>query len=1085
MNSILLKKLLVPFVFFFSLIATGQQEIKGRVVDAEGVPLPGTSVLVKGTSNGVAADFDGYYAINASQGQTLVFSYVGFVPKEIIVGTRSQIDVALAMDTQVLDDVVVIGYGKQSRNLVSSAVSKVKVEQVESNPSANPIQALQGKVAGLSILPSSGQPGEEAQVFIRGGTQVSGTSSANRPLYIIDGVFRDNMNGLNPHDIESIQVLKDAAATAIYGARAANGIILVTTKSGERNGKGTVSINYRSGIAQQLNRYPWTSAEDYIRVSRIAAAKGINLENPGDRLSNTNFGYSVQTVNNRGNYGFNRNTLAFLDNVIGVEGQAYVADLLENQGYGTMKDPVTGRTMIFKDNNYDDLIFTTAQLQDFNVRFSQGSENGNMNISLGYLKQDGTFLGTGFDRITGLYNGNYDLSDRLSANAGVNFSFQQNTEVQNANNSINRSSRLPHTVRIWNDDGTPALGETTSSPRNRYHELYYQDAEQKTYYYTLNFGLDWNIWDNLHFKPSVSFFRDDYNFNFFERASPEIPGRRAERSEVANNQLLLNGIFTYDRSFGNHNLDLLWGMNYTKNRRESINGSGSNGATDIIETLNASATDMERVSSSIVENKLLSNFGRISYDFNGKYLASASYRIDGASQFAEDNRFAFFPAFSLGWNIHQESFWKSKTLSRLKLRGSWGQAGSLSGLTISDTQGEFSTRLYGFQGGALLTQLPNTALKWETTTSTDIGLDMALFDNRINLLLDVYEKITDDRLIDRPMPQQTGFSSIRDNVGSIRNRGIEVEVGADIIKGEDFQWHTDFNFAFNRTTVVKLPENGRDKNRINYGLVYNENGDLMEVGGLAEGERPYGIWAFDMIGVYATDEEAANAPEDLLVSGSKFGDPKNGGDAIWRDVNNDGVIDNYDMVFVGFATPDKLGGMANTFTYKGLQLRFSMDYAFGHVINNGWRARANANARNNVMTTKDVLRDDFWKEQGDIAVFPRYDNASDFDNGYRNHLRPWESNGNLTPSSSGGSASTLYYHRGDFIAFRELWLGYQFPESAGLDKFGISNLDVSISANNLGYWTKYSGLTPEVFDGLDEGIYPRPFQLIIGLNVSF
>ncbi len=240
-----------------------------------------------------------------------------------------------------------------------------------------------------------------------------------------------------------------------------------------------------------------------------------------------------------------------------------------------------------------------------------------------------------------------------------------------------------------------------------------------------------------------------------------------------------------------------------------------------------------------------------------------------------------------------------------------------------------------------------------------------------------------------------------------------------------------------------------------------------------------------MIGVYATDEEAANAPEDLLVSGSKFGDPKNGGDAIWRDVNNDGVIDNYDMVFVGFATPDKLGGMANTFTYKGLQLRFSMDYAFGHVINNGWRARANANARNNVMTTKDVLRDDFWKEQGDIAVFPRYDNASDFDNGYRNHLRPWESNGNLTPSSSGGSASTLYYHRGDFIAFRELWLGYQFPESAGLDKFGISNLDVSISANNLGYWTKYSGLTPEVFDGLDEGIYPRPFQLIIGLNVSF
>ncbi|SDB58861.1 TonB-linked outer membrane protein, SusC/RagA family [Flavobacteriaceae bacterium MAR_2010_188] len=1058
----------------------------GVVLDDTGIPLPGANVIIKGTTDGTSTDFDGNYSIEVEPNATLIFSSLGFAPQEIGVNSRATIDVVLSADAEVLADILVIGYGKQSRNLVTGAISKVDIKEVENTPSANPIQALQGKVAGLSILPTSGQPGDEAQVFIRGGTQVRAGSGSNEPLYLIDGVYRKNLNGLNPNDVATIQVLKDAAATAIYGARAANGIILITTKSGDRNSKGIFNIDYQTGLAEQLNNYPWTTAEEYIRVSRIAAAKGINLENPGDRLSNTKFGYSTQTINARGQYGVSRNTLAFIDDVIGVEGQAYVANLLENKGFQTMEDPVTGKTLLFKDNNYDEIIFVPAVTQDLNLRFSRGNETSNFNVSLGYLDQEGTFLGTGFSRFTGLFNGDFDISDRVKINSGVNFSYQESDQVQSSNNSINRSSRMPHTLRIYNDDGTPALGEVTSSPRNRLHELFYQIIDQKTYYTTFNFGMEWNIWDNLYFKPSGSFFRDDYNFNFFEKASPEIPTRRSARDEVANNQLLLNGIFTYDKEINGHNFDLLWGINYTKERREGIFGEGADAPTDIIITLNASATDQERVSSDITENKLFSNFGRLNYNYKSKYMLSATYRYDGASQFAADNRYAFFPAFSIGWNVNEEGFWNTEYFNKLKIRASWGQAGSLSGLTIADTQGQYSTRFYQFQGGALLSRLPNTGLKWETTTTLDVGMDLGFGNGRFNLLLDYYNKLTDDRLIDRPLPQQTGFSSIRSNFGSLRNEGIEIELGADVLRAGDFTWHTDFNFAYNRTTVVDLPENEREKNRIQGGEIYNSNGDVVQVGGLAEGERPYGIWAFDMIGVYSTDEEAANAPQDLLVSGSKFGDPKNGGDAIWRDVNGDNIIDDKDLVFVGYETPDKIGGMVNTFSYKGLQLRFAMDYAFGHVINSGWRARANANARNNVMTTTDVLRDDFWTEQGDIAKYPRYDNASDFDNGYRNHLRNLGSNSNLDATGGGGSASTLYYEKGDFIAFRELTLSYSIPTGIdGISKLGLSDIRLNASAYNIGYWTKYSGLTPEIYDGTDEGIYPRPFQIILGVNLTF
>jgi TonB-linked SusC/RagA family outer membrane protein len=590
---------LPSFLFLFCVASAAQntKTVTGAVFDETGSPLPGVSIVIEGKTIGTTTNFDGDYVINAENSDTLIFSYLGYLTSKVLVENQFTINVTLKPNVQELNDVVVIGYGTQSRSLVSSSVSKVDIAEVKDNPSVNPIQALQGKVAGLSILPTSGQPGESATVFIRGGTQADSNSGDNSPLYIIDGVFRNGLDGLNAADIESIQVLKDAASTAIYGARAANGIILVTTKGGKRNTKGQFNINYKSGLSQQNNTYPFTSAADYIRVSRNAAARGINLENPGGRLSGTQFGYSTQNITRQGQYGFNRNTLTFLDDLITFEGQAYVSNLIDNQGFETIIDPVTGRDLIFKDNNYDDLIFVTAQMQDLNINANGGSENANYNVSMGYQDQEGTFLGTGFTRYTGLFNGNFDVTDRFTVNAGVNYSYEESDQVRNSNNSINRSSRLPHTFRLLNDDGTPALGESTGSPRNRLHELAYQDIERKRYLTTFNLGADWKVLKNISFRPSVSVFRDDFTFDGFEKASPEIPTRASSREERAFNQLLLNGIFNYKKSFGNHNLDMLWGVNYTKERRESIQGQGANAPTDIITTLNASATDQERVTS--------------------------------------------------------------------------------------------------------------------------------------------------------------------------------------------------------------------------------------------------------------------------------------------------------------------------------------------------------------------------------------------------------------------------------------------------------------------------------------------------------
>ncbi len=1072
-------------------IVLGQQTITvtGSVTESTGEVLPGVNIVVKGTTNGAVSDVDGNYTMSVSPEAVLVFSFIGYENQEISVAGRTQLDVVLRLSTIGIDEVVAIGYGTQSRALVTSSVSKIEADEIRMSNQVNPINALQGKAAGVDVRVTNGMPGASAKVVIRGGTSTSPDSDG--PLYIVDGVIRP-INDLNAEDIETLQVLKDAASTAIYGARGANGIVIITTKSG-KSGKGQINFKYSTQVETIAKSYPFSSAEDYIWASRKAAALGLDDVNSAKRLNDGAYPYSTYNIINKqhgGGFMNSKHTLEFIDDLVNAEGQNLVDDLLNNQGYQTMIDPVTGREMLFKDNNYDEVMFQTGISNNYDINFSAGNEKASIYTGLGYADQEGIVKGTFYERLSFLLNTTYKVKDNVQVEAGVNYQYANYNDPRGYNETINRSSRLPHTVRMYYPDGTPAIGEGGGSPRNILHELYYEDYEQKRYRSTFRLGLDWEITKGLHFKPSGSLFNDEQVYNYFESYHEFDKNRNMSSSHSLGRSYMGDAVLTFDKTFNkDHTINTMAGANLTDYHYFILSGSGKNAPTDYIPTLNASSTEDERVSSTISDDRLVSFFGRINYDYKKKYLLGISGRMDGSSKFSETNKWGFFPAITTGWNMHNEDFWNVAVVNKLKLRASWGQSGN-NVLSISDTQGAYSSGYnYTWMPGILNTSLANNSLVWETTSSTDIGFDASFFNDRVSLYGDFYNKITKDRLVSIPLPRESGFNTIRANYGSVRNRGIEFELGVQAIKTKELTWDIAANFSFNRLVVVDLPDNGNEKNRINGGLIYDkELGDYKMVGGLAEGERLGGIWAFHMIGVYATDEEAANAPYDTKVSGYWLNPPdgrqqKVGGDAIWEDVDGNDIIDDRDMVFMGWGAPDKIGGITNTVNWKGLSFRFVMDYALGHVISNGWRARANANARNRVMTLSDVKSDKMWWKQGDQATIPRYSAASDWDNGKRNHIRGTIYSG-VGPAEGSSYPNSLYISKGNYLAFRELSFSYSIPSQIA-EKMKMSNILLTAGAYNMGYLTAYDGLTPENYDGGERGDYPRPRQFKFGVSLTF
>lgn len=1100
--------------FFLSQSANAQNvNISGTVRDSTGKAIESASVNIKGTGKGTLTSVNGTFTINVPSGQSiLVISRIGYTPFEVRVGNQTQLNVQLSAINETMTDIVIVGYTQQSRSKTTAAVAKLDAEELRNRPSPNPVQAMQGKLAGVSVPVSNGQPGAGVNnIIIRGGTKLNvygsglgngggnpeGASDNTGPLVIIDGVFR-SMNDINPDNIESLQVMKDAASTAIYGARGANGVIVIKTKGGKYNTKMNLSLNHRTTWETQARDMEYISAADYLRLARLTVQ---NTQDPLDKnnlLNNAGFSAGTRVFTTPGQFGRHVYTTALYDNIVSVEGQAYVDNLLAN-GWQTMEDPLNpGTRLLFLDNKYQDKLWKMGLSQVDNVSINGGSENANYNLSVGHTNQKGVFIGTDYKRVDVLGNFGFKVAKNFKLDAMLNYQNVRPNYVEAFQNDLTRATRVTPLLRLFKDDGNPTPGENYTT-RNRFHTLKYDDLRIKTERFIARVGGDVTIIKGLHYKPAFSYLLEDYSYMFMRTATPsdEIqPPQQRQKTQntVDRRQIMIDQIFQYDFNLGSiHNFTALAGFNFTQNTNRNMNMGSQRATNDYIFTINEPVTtvingvitpNVTSFSTSLGETRSASYFGQLNYDYDGKYLLSGTLRYDGFSNFAPEKKFALFPSVSAGWNIHRENFWKLQAVSMLKLRTSWGKAG-LSDLSITDTYGGYSATRYALGAGILRSNLSNPGLVWESTATTDIGLDAGFLDNRITLSLDYYNKLTQNRLASKPLPSEAPFASIVYNNGELQNRGFEIELGATIIKSKAFSWRSNFSFALNKQKVTKLPDNGREKHRQGGDIIYDPvSKQLIEAGGIAEGERPYALYAYQVLGVFATEAEAQEwngRIKDNLASPSGITTGKHAGDFIFNDVNNDGVIDTRDQVFMGYRTPDKIGGMQNTFTYKRISLRIAVDYALGHMIANGALARSIGQGRAfNEGAPKEILGNDIWQKEGDVGKRYARFSFADFDFGQRNYIRL----ATLGNNNSYASDVSAMIDKGDFLALREITISYDLPESI-MKKIRSTGMNVFFSVNNVAYLTKYPGVNPESYTGFDALGYPRPRQFSLGATLNF
>jgi TonB-linked SusC/RagA family outer membrane protein len=1069
-------------------------------------------VRVKGSTAGTLTQADGAFTLQVPSTSTvLVVSMVGYADREVVAGD-APLTIALTVSDAGLTEVVVVGYTQQSRRKTTAAVARLSTDDLANRASPNPVQAMQGRLPGVSIPIMNGQPGAGAtNIIIRGGTKLNvygtglGNSGGNAvgsaentgPLVVVDGVFR-SMDDINPDNIESFQVMKDAAATAIYGARGANGVIVITTKGGKYNQKMNVTVNHRTTWETQRDELDYLDAETYLKLARTTVFNTADQLDKNSLLNNAGFSAGTRLFTAKGQYGSHVYTTALYNNLVAVEGQAYVDNLL-SRGWKTIDDPVNpGTKLIFADNNYQDLLWNTGLSQNTNVAVNGGSETANYNLSIGNTDQQGTFVGTRYRRLDVLGNFNFKMSKNARLEAMVNYQNITPNFVQAFQNEITRATRVTPLLRTYRDDGRPHLGELYST-RNRFHTLHYDDLRVQTERFVTRLAGDFTLLPGLHLKPAVSYLLQDYSYQFQRDATPSDepqPSTRRQKNydNTDSRQLMADLILQYDpRLSGSHNLTVLGGFNFTRNtgRRAFL---GSQRATnDYIFTINEPPTtiiagqtvpNVTDFGTSLSESRSASYFGQANYDWDGRYMASAALRYDGFSNFAPANRYALFPSVSAGWNLHAEEWFRIKPVSQFKLRGSWGQAG-LSDLSLIDTYGGFSATQYAVSPGILRANLSNPNLVWETTETLDIAFDAGFLDNRITLTVDWYDKRTKDRLASKPLPSEAPFSSIRFNNGVLQNQGIEVELGATPVKTKDFTWRTTFLFAKNNQKILALPSNGREQNRQGGDQVWDPaSKSLKWVGGFAEGERPFAYYAYQVVGVFATNAEAAAwsaRTRDNLATprGQTVG--KKAGDFIFADLNADGVIDTKDQVFMGYLTPDVTGGFHNTFSWKGLSLRIGTDFALGHVISDGNLARTLGTGRAfNEGAPAQALGPDIWQKEGDAGKKYARFSFADADFGQRNYIRA----SSLGANNSYGSDVSAMISKGDFLALREITFAYDLPKTVSR-KLRSTGVNVFASAFNLGYLTAYDGINPEVYTGFDALGYPRPRQVVLGATLKF
>jgi TonB-linked SusC/RagA family outer membrane protein len=1069
--------LLLILLLALSPVIYGQSgAIKGTVTSSDdNSPLPGASILVKGTETGTETDFDGQYTIKATKGDTLIFSFIGYTNQEILINDKTTINVILSLSSQALDEVVITGYGKQSRATLTTSVAKLDTEILETSTRSNAATALQGTIAGLRVTNNSGQPGATPSIVLRGGTSFSGNDS---PLILVDGI-PSSFYALNSDDIESIEVLKDAAATAIYGARSANGVILVTTKTG-KVGKSSINYKYKYSTNKERNNQKYIGAADHINYNRqgIAWFREV-VGNPGSFGAFLHGNHSAGTGNNTTNDPFTTQFLTPANQyLLSIPGWKSIPDIL---------DP--SKDILFFDNKgVGDRIYQESQTKDHYLSFDGGNEKGTYYLGLGLLDNDGLVLGSGFKRYSGKFSGSYKVNDDVKVNANVLYSHSNLSlsPLGSDNTVFRRFQGQASTSRTFdsNPDGTWSNVYAVGQNQGFGNPLYYQDKfvrknlEQRL---SASVGLSWDIIDNLKLNITGSHFAVNNHDESFNRAyrvgSTTGPLRTGREAAVSLSRTLRNQLtatLNYTRKFDKHNFNALVGTEYFKNNSFRTYAGTRNSPTDLIETLNAGAEANGIPYSFETENALVSAFGRLLYDFDSKYLVGLTFRTDGSSRLGK-NKVDFFPGVSVGWNAHNEDFFKNsgvdKYVSTFKPRLSYGVNGNQNVLSNYGVFGAYGSQgVYNGQTGYANSGLPTLDLAWEKSTTFNVGFDIGLFDNRVTLIADIYSRDIKDKLSPLLLPFYTGFSSITTNNGTLRNKGFELQMDADIIRTNDLTWTMGAAFSTNKNYVVKLPNNDNDLNRQGGQLIWNPSTGQEEwVGGSQEGQRYGGdlVFAYIQDDIYDTQAEADadNGITDELMPGNSR-NKRWAGDVKWRDINEDGIINSLDRKVIGRTTPDFTGGISTSLKYKNFSLFVKTDFATGHLVWNQVRNKGYGQTQGNLAQPIEVL--DAWTPTNTDADWPRFV----FVNGAKNVWR-----GGL---QTGGN--NKFWEKGDYLALREVTFSYNVPTKYFKDK--VSRANIYITGSNLHYFKSTSGDTPET-GGVQNGSFPLPKTFTVGLNLTF
>ncbi|WP_310393784.1 TonB-dependent receptor [Hymenobacter sp.] len=1000
-----------------------EEVVTGRVTTGNGEGLPGVTVVLKGTTVGTSTDADGRYSLRLPDlTGTLVFSFVGFTTREVPLSGRTSLDIALEQDVKALNEVVVVGYGTQSRATVTGAVASIKGEDIANVPQASVDALIQGRAAGVQVTQNSGAPGSGISVRVRGTTSIS---AGNEPLYIIDGVpvntgnysgisegnrfagddgsNRGGTNALadiNPSDIESIEVLKDASASAIYGARAANGVVLITTKRGKAN-TATINFNAYYGIQQtwrRLNMLPGSEQRQLLIEARLNAGAGLAsfLLTPESEVTNV---------------------------------------------------------------NWQDEIFRTAPISNYDLSFRGGNEKARYAVSLGYFDQRGVIIESGFKRFSGRVNLDYEISKKLRFGNSLTVSRTDNDRIESGDagsailsNALRALSFLP----VYTPSGAYNINlEGAPNPVATAREQYLDNKSNRL---VGNVFGEFDILNGLTLRSSFGADFIGVKDDRFDPSTTAQGGLRRSYARFTQDLVWINtNTLSYRKKIGEaHDLALLLGNEQQLSQREFIETGGQGAATNTVPTVNAAA-QLTNGSTFKTSWGLSSLFARLNYSLLDRYLFQVNLRRDVSSRFGDNNKDAVFPSASIGWRVSQEAFMRGlPALSNLKLRAS-------AGVTGNQNIGNFAAlgllrvgNNYGTLAGIAPSALGDPNLSWESTTQYNAGLDLGFFNERVVLLADVYRKTTNDLLLAVPLPGTSGYGSATRNVGQIRNEGAELALITQNLVG-DFTWNTNFNISSNRNKILQLNEFNED---IIQASGLNAFGQSVPFGIARVGESIGSIYGFRMLGVYPTDQANDNGLRD------DRGQLYQGGDAIYEDINQDGVINNDDRVVIGNAVPKFVGGLTNTFTYKNIDLSVFLQGSYGNDVFNQSRAVLNNMFTNSASTTEVRER---WRYPGDITDVPRA----------------------LQGDQRNALPSTRWLEDGSYLRLKNVTLGYRIPKSISQRAY-IQNLRVYATAQNLLTLTKYKGLDPEVNflsnpleSGIDYGTFPQARTVMLGVNFGF